>query len=107
MGSGMTKELGMLLLIIWRCVSFHDLNLWSKVVCENNCQYTYWFSLRTNATPQRSEELGLFVVDEEDNETLLMHRISSDEIYRKQEGIILAFALGFCIYSFSVVCCLR
>jgi protein phosphatase-4 regulatory subunit 3 len=36
---------------------------------------------------QRSEELGLFVVDEEDNETLLLHRISSDDIYRKQEGI--------------------
>jgi protein phosphatase-4 regulatory subunit 3 len=29
----------------------------------------------------------LFVVDEEDNETLLLHRISSDDIYRKQEGI--------------------
>lgn len=37
---------------------------------------------------QRSEELGLFVIDEEDNETLLLHRISSDDIYRKQEGIV-------------------
>ncbi|CAI9300951.1 unnamed protein product [Lactuca saligna] len=37
---------------------------------------------------QRSEELGLFVVDEEDNETLLMHRICSDDIYRKQEDTI-------------------
>lgn len=36
---------------------------------------------------QRSEDLGLFVLDEEDNETLLAHRISSDDIYRKQEGI--------------------
>lgn len=35
---------------------------------------------------QRSEELGLFVYDEDDNETLLLHRISSDDIYRKQEG---------------------
>lgn len=36
---------------------------------------------------QRSEELGLFVIDEDDNETLLVHRISTEEIYRKQEGI--------------------
>lgn len=36
---------------------------------------------------QRSEDLGLYVVDEEDNETLLVHRISSEDIYRKQEGI--------------------
>ena len=35
---------------------------------------------------QRSEDLGLFVIDEEDNETLLVHRISSEDIYRKQEG---------------------
>ena len=35
---------------------------------------------------QRSEELGLFVYDEEDNETLLLHHINSDDIYRKQEG---------------------
>lgn len=74
-------------------------NLWSKVVCENNCQYTYWFSLWTNATPQRSEELGLFVVDEEDNETLLMHRISSDDIYRKQEGFFFSFRIRF-LYLF-------
>lgn len=36
---------------------------------------------------QRSEDLGLFVIDEEDNETLLLHRITPDDIYRKQEGI--------------------
>ncbi|KAG5555234.1 hypothetical protein RHGRI_012688 [Rhododendron griersonianum] len=40
---------------------------------------------------ERSEELGLFVVDEEDNETLLMHRISSDDIYRKQEDTIISW----------------
>ena len=39
-----------------------------------------------NVVTQRSEELGLFVIDEEDNETLLLHRISSEDIYRKQEG---------------------
>ncbi|KAI7998266.1 Aminopeptidase M1 [Camellia lanceoleosa] len=33
---------------------------------------------------QRAEELSLFVIDEGDNETLLSHRISSDDIYRKQ-----------------------
>ncbi|XP_059449711.1 uncharacterized protein LOC132180775 isoform X2 [Corylus avellana] len=40
---------------------------------------------------ERSEELGLFVVDEEDNETLLLHRISSDDIYRKQEDTIISW----------------
>lgn len=36
---------------------------------------------------QRSEDLGLFVIDEDDNETILLHRIRSDDIYQKQEGI--------------------
>ncbi|KAL3812285.1 hypothetical protein ACJIZ3_013553 [Penstemon smallii] len=40
---------------------------------------------------ERSEDLGLFVMDEEDNETLLLHRISSDDIYRKQEGTIISW----------------
>ncbi|KAF7149821.1 hypothetical protein RHSIM_Rhsim02G0039600 [Rhododendron simsii] len=40
---------------------------------------------------EQSEELGLFVVDEEDNETLLVHRISSDDIYRKQEDTIISW----------------
>lgn len=43
--------------------------------------------LNANVVMQRSEELGLFVIDEEDNETILLHRISPDEIYRKQEGM--------------------
>ncbi|XP_022138259.1 serine/threonine-protein phosphatase 4 regulatory subunit 3-like isoform X2 [Momordica charantia] len=40
---------------------------------------------------ERSEELGLFVIDEEDNETLLLHRISSDDIYQKQEDTIISW----------------
>ncbi|XP_023548083.1 serine/threonine-protein phosphatase 4 regulatory subunit 3-like isoform X1 [Cucurbita pepo subsp. pepo] len=40
---------------------------------------------------ERSEELGLCVVDEEDNETLFLHRISSDDIYRKQEDTIISW----------------
>ncbi|XP_024962169.1 serine/threonine-protein phosphatase 4 regulatory subunit 3-like isoform X1 [Cynara cardunculus var. scolymus] len=40
---------------------------------------------------ERSEDLGLFVIDEEDNETLLVHRISSDDIYRKQEDTIISW----------------
>ncbi|KAG4932129.1 hypothetical protein JHK87_046131 [Glycine soja] len=40
---------------------------------------------------QRSEELGLFVYDEEDNENILLHRISSDDIYRKQEDTIISW----------------
>ncbi|KAK5836736.1 hypothetical protein PVK06_012536 [Gossypium arboreum] len=38
---------------------------------------------------ERSEELALYVFDQEDNETLLVHRICPDDIYRKQEGILL------------------
>ncbi|XP_071703408.1 uncharacterized protein [Rutidosis leptorrhynchoides] len=40
---------------------------------------------------ERSEDLGLFVTDEEDNETLLVHRISSDDIYKKQEDTIISW----------------
>ncbi|PPR93819.1 hypothetical protein GOBAR_AA26851 [Gossypium barbadense] len=40
---------------------------------------------------ERSEELALFVFDEEDNETLLSHRISPDDIYRKQEDTIISW----------------
>nr|GMD77452.1 serine/threonine-protein phosphatase 4 regulatory subunit 3-like isoform X4 [Ipomoea batatas] len=40
---------------------------------------------------ERSEEVGLLVVDEADNETLLLHRISSDDIYRKQEDTIISW----------------
>ncbi|KAK9288932.1 hypothetical protein L1049_017403 [Liquidambar formosana] len=40
---------------------------------------------------ERSEDLGLFVIDEEDNETLLLHRISSEDIYRKQEDTIISW----------------
>ncbi|KAL6532538.1 hypothetical protein OROGR_014508 [Orobanche gracilis] len=40
---------------------------------------------------ERSEDFGLFVIDEEDNETLLLHRISSDDIYRKQEDTIISW----------------
>lgn len=70
---------------------------------------------------ERSEELGLFVVDEEDNETLLMHRISSDDIYRKQEDTIISWrdseysseiALSFqettgCSYIWDHICNLQ
>ncbi|GAU37451.1 hypothetical protein TSUD_206870 [Trifolium subterraneum] len=40
---------------------------------------------------ERSEDLGLFVYDEDDNETILLHRISSDDIYRKQEDSIISW----------------
>ncbi|XP_022760665.1 serine/threonine-protein phosphatase 4 regulatory subunit 3B-like isoform X9 [Durio zibethinus] len=40
---------------------------------------------------ERSEEMALFVFDEEDNETLLLHRISPDDIYRKQEDTIISW----------------
>lgn len=40
---------------------------------------------------QRSDAVGLVVIDEEDNQTLLVHRISADDIYRRQEGIVMHF----------------
>ncbi|KAG5132749.1 hypothetical protein JHK82_023937 [Glycine max] len=40
---------------------------------------------------ERSEELGLFVFDEEDNENILSHCISPDDIYRKQEDTIISW----------------
>ncbi|KAI0504247.1 hypothetical protein KFK09_015197 [Dendrobium nobile] len=41
---------------------------------------------------ERSEDqLGLIVIDEEDNDTLLVHCISSDEIYRRQEDTIISW----------------
>ncbi|KAM0893978.1 hypothetical protein ACQ4PT_024780 [Festuca glaucescens] len=38
-----------------------------------------------------SKDLGLTVLDEEDNETLLVHNITSDDIYRKQEETIISW----------------
>ncbi|XP_034911284.1 uncharacterized protein [Populus alba] len=67
---------------------------------------------------ERSEELGLYVIDEEDNETLLLHRITPDDIYRKQEDTIISWrdpefstelALSFqetagCSYIWDQIC---
>ncbi|KAJ6357085.1 hypothetical protein OIU78_005047 [Salix suchowensis] len=67
---------------------------------------------------ERSEELGLYVIDEEDNETLLLHRITPDDIYRKQEDTIISWrdpefstelALSFqetagCSYIWEQIC---
>jgi hypothetical protein len=35
---------------------------------------------------ERLDAVGLVVIDEEDSKTLLIHRISSEEIYQRQEG---------------------
>lgn len=47
---------------------------------------------------QRSEDLGLFVIHEDNNEMILSHRISSDDIYHKQEGIFLSSITIFFSY---------
>jgi hypothetical protein len=57
---------------------------------------------------QGSKELGLVVLDEEDNETLLAHCISPDDIYRRQEGIIFnlnifAISAEISLYVYSYV----
>ncbi|KAM3401098.1 hypothetical protein ACQJBY_001084 [Aegilops geniculata] len=38
-----------------------------------------------------SKDLALAVVDEEDNDTLLLHNITPDDIYRKQEETIISW----------------
>ncbi|KAM0954428.1 putative armadillo-like helical, PH-like domain superfamily protein [Dioscorea sansibarensis] len=65
---------------------------------------------------ERSENLGLIVVDEEDSDTILMHPISSNEIYRRQEETIISWqdsetevALSFqeascCSYIWDHIC---
>lgn len=72
---------------VWFFVSFFCilfLTWWLSIILY------LWYEIKTLwLVVQRSEDLGLFVIDEEDNETLLLHRISSDDIYRKQEGILL------------------
>eukprot|EP00250_Pteridium_aquilinum_P011113 c19843_g1_i1 orf=845-3544(-) len=40
---------------------------------------------------ERSEAAGLVVIDEEDNATLLVHRISAEDIYRRAEDTIISW----------------
>uniref|UniRef100_A0A1J3GYB5 Serine/threonine-protein phosphatase 4 regulatory subunit 3 n=1 Tax=Noccaea caerulescens TaxID=107243 RepID=A0A1J3GYB5_NOCCA len=70
---------------------------------------------------ERSEELSLCVIDEEDNETLLVHPINPEDIYRKQEDTIISWrdperstelALSFqetagCSYVWDQICTMR
>ncbi|CAM6107221.1 unnamed protein product [Calypogeia fissa] len=67
---------------------------------------------------ERSEAVGLVVIDEENNQTLLIHRISADDIYRRQEDTIISWtdpevatdlALSFqetmsCSYIWDQIC---
>ncbi|XP_060197554.1 uncharacterized protein LOC132626638 isoform X3 [Lycium barbarum] len=67
---------------------------------------------------ERSEEPGLLVTDEDEHETLLLHRISAEDIYRKQEDTIISWrdpelstelALSFqettgCSYIWDSIC---
>ncbi|XXG46860.1 hypothetical protein AAC387_Pa02g1596 [Persea americana] len=41
---------------------------------------------------ERSEDLGFFVIGDEDNCTLLVHRSSSDEIYKNQEDAVISWS---------------
>ena len=70
---------------------------------------------------ERSEELSLCVIDEEDNETLLVHPINTEDIYRKQEDTIISWrdperstelALSFqetagCSYVWDQICTMQ
>jgi protein phosphatase 4 regulatory subunit 3 len=42
----------------------------------------------------------LTVLDEDDNDTLLMHNITSDDIYRKQEGELTQYHFMFALFFF-------
>ncbi|CAI5514261.1 unnamed protein product [Closterium sp. Naga37s-1] len=67
---------------------------------------------------ERSDAIGLVVIDEEDNATLLVHRISADDIYQRQEDTIISWtdpevatdlALSFqesmgCSYIWEQIC---
>eukprot|EP00897_Mesotaenium_endlicherianum_P000812 jgi/Mesen1/10731/ME000090S10192 len=67
---------------------------------------------------ERSDAVGLVVIDEEDNATLLVHRISADDIYQRQEDTIVSWtdpevatdlALSFqetmgCAYIWDQIC---
>ncbi|KAL5996362.1 hypothetical protein ACLOJK_026439 [Asimina triloba] len=65
---------------------FHKkLSLCCELQCHKNASLR--FRKEDMVTIHRSEDLGLFVLDEEDNDTLLIHRISSDDIYRRQEDL--------------------
>ncbi|XP_033146578.1 serine/threonine-protein phosphatase 4 regulatory subunit 3 isoform X2 [Brassica rapa] len=70
---------------------------------------------------ERSEELSLCVIDEDDNETLLVHPINTEDIYRKQEDTIISWrdperstelALSFqetagCSYVWDQICTMQ
>uniref|UniRef100_A0A7C9A5F9 PP4R3 EVH1-like domain-containing protein n=1 Tax=Opuntia streptacantha TaxID=393608 RepID=A0A7C9A5F9_OPUST len=40
---------------------------------------------------EKSDDLALFVYEQDSNEIILMHRISPDDIYRKQEDTIISW----------------
>lgn len=48
-------------------------------------------SIVINLITQGSEDQVLYIFDEEDGRTLLLHRISPEDIYRKEEGSIFGF----------------
>ncbi|RYR30777.1 hypothetical protein Ahy_B01g055543 [Arachis hypogaea] len=70
---------------------------------------------------ERSEDLGLHVFDEDDNDQILVHRINAEDIYRKQEDTIISWrdpeygtdlALSFqetsgCSYIWDHICNVR
>ncbi|KAH0849880.1 hypothetical protein HID58_096014 [Brassica napus] len=63
-------------------------------------------------TGHRSEELSLCVIDEDDNETLLVHPINTEDIYRKQEERSTELALSFqetagCSYVWDQICTMQ
>jgi hypothetical protein len=59
-----------------------------KVYKRERDTWSHWW---LSGTLQRSEAVGLVVIDEEDNQTLLVHRISADDIYRRQEDTIISW----------------
>ncbi|KAJ8444934.1 hypothetical protein Cgig2_029128 [Carnegiea gigantea] len=86
MESGKIGELVMLLLIIWR----FDI-LFVILRCYGSSTLSMLFTIQGNVEMQKSDDLALFVYEQDSNETILMHRISPDDIYRKQEDTIISW----------------
>ncbi|KAJ8444937.1 hypothetical protein Cgig2_029131 [Carnegiea gigantea] len=107
MESGKIGELVMLLLIIWR---FDILFVYEDVMYLLHYLCFLVFTIQGNVEMQKSDDLALFVYEQDSNENILVHRISPDDIYRKQEGIkmlkdTVLFLFSFIWIQLKTSCC--
>lgn len=72
----------------------------TKIFLFKHCRLSFEIYFLNLFLTQGSRDLALAVVDEEDNGTLLLHNITSDDIYRKQEGELACYAFLIAISFF-------